>query len=200
MSKTDIDELQIDNEEILNDPEGFVNKFDFAIFDEKARNAMDLAREIEQDSLTMMEKGFSMAQQIYEAELSTNDHLTGLAKFFISLSATGIFAAVGLNVVAVQAYFLYALSIPVLMVSVVFLVVLLKRRSKIIKKREDDYSKINDSMEAITTASKMRLKSMQSIAEGDPRKMQDMFKELGFSLTTTPVNLRKDQGQHGKKD
>lgn len=200
MSKTNIDDLRIENEEIFNDPEGFVNKFDFAIFDEKARSAMDLAREIEQDSLTMMEKGFSMAQQIYEAELTTNDHLTGLAKFFISLSATAIFAAVGLNLVAVSAYLLYFLAIPVLIASVVFLVILLKRRSKIIKKRTDDYSKINESMEAVVAASKMRLKSMRSIVEDDPRKMQDMFQELGFSLTKSPVSLRKDEEEYGKKD
>ncbi|MBH1956127.1 hypothetical protein I8H84_00955 [Candidatus Saccharibacteria bacterium] len=193
MSKVDVDEFQIDNEEILSDPEGFVDKFDLSIFDEKARSAMNLAREIEQDSLTMMEKGFSMARQIYEAELATNDHLTGLTKFFISLSATSIFAAVGLNVVAIPAYLLYILATPVLVGSVMFLVALLKRRNKIIKKRADDYSKINESMEAVVAASKMRLKAMRSIAEDDPRKMQDMFQELGFDLTKTPVNLRKEK-------
>lgn len=141
-----------------------------------------------------------MAQQIYEAELATNDHLTGLAKFFISLSATGIFAAVGLNVVAVPAYLLYMLAIPVLVAAIIFLVILLKRRTKIIKKRSDNYLKINESMEAIATASKMRLKSMRSIAEDDPQKMQDMFQELGFDLTKTPINLRKEEQEDGKKD
>ena len=141
-----------------------------------------------------------MAQQIYEAELATNDHLTGLAKLFISLSATGIFAAVGLNVVAVPAYLLYMLAIPVLVAAIIFLVILLKRRTKIIKKRSDNYLKINESMEAIATASKMRLKSMRSIAEDDPQKMQDMFQELGFDLTKTPINLRKEEQEDGKKD
>ena len=152
---------------------------------------MDLAREIEQDSLSMMEKAFSMAQQIYDAELATNDHLTGLSKFFISLSSTAIFAAVGLNVVDIQAYMLYALAGPVLLTSIIFMVVLIKRRNKIIRKRTDDYKKVNESMELVTNASKMRLKAMQSIKDDDPVKMQEMLEELGFDLKINPVDLTK---------
>jgi len=196
MSKTHTEDVNIDNREVLDDPEAFIDKFDFSIFDDKARSAMDLAREIEQDSLTMMEKGFSMTQQVYDAELATNDHLTGLAKFFISLSATGIFAAVGLNVINVQAYLLYVLATPVLVGSVMLLAVLIKRRSKVIKKRADDYLKIKDTMDMVLAASKLRVKAMKSVTEDDPAKMREMFKELGFSLSALPVELKKD----GKSD
>ena len=193
MNKTPIEDISIDNEEVFKDPEAFIDKFDFSIFDDKARNAMNLAREIEQDSLTMMEKGFSMTQQIYDAELATNDHLTALTKFFISLSATGIFAAVGLNVVNIQAYLLYLLAVPVLIVSVVIIAVLFGRRNKIIKKRTDDYAKIKDAMDMLLVASKLRVKVMKSVAEDDPTKMQDMFKELGYTLTASSIDLKKDE-------
>lgn len=192
MNKEEIENIKITDEKILNDPEGFIDKYDFSVFDEKARKAMDLAREIEQDSLNMMEKGFSMAQQIYEAELATNDHLTGLAKFFISLSSTALFAAVGLNVVDVQSYLLYALAGPVLITAVIFLIILIKRRNKIIRRRSDDYQKINDSMEMVASASKLRVKALKSVAEDDPAKMQEMFKELGFTLNINPVDLKRD--------
>lgn len=191
MNEQDINNIEITDERILNDSEGFIDKYNFSIFDEKIRQSMDLAREIEQDSLSMMEKAFSMAQQIYDAELATNDHLTGLSKFFISLSSTAIFAAVGLNVVDIQAYMLYALAGPVLLTSIIFMVVLIKRRNKIIRKRTDDYKKVNESMELVTNASKMRLKAMQSIKDDDPVKMQEMLEELGFDLKINPVDLTK---------
>ncbi|MEO5950337.1 MAG: hypothetical protein ABIQ04_02720 [Candidatus Saccharimonadales bacterium] len=195
MNKSHIEGMKIDNEEMLKDPEEFIDKFGFSIFDEKARSAINLAREIEQDSLTMMEKGFLMTQQIYDAELATNDHLTGLAKFFISISATGIFAAVGLNVVNIQAYLLYVLALPVLVMSTVTLAVLFRRRNKVIKKRTDDYQKVSETMELVTNASKMRLKAMQSIKNDDPIKMQEMFKELGIDLKINPVDLKKTKNQ-----
>ena len=192
MSNTHIEDMGIDNDELFKDPEAFIDKFGFSIFDDKARSAMNLAREIEQDSLTMMEKGFSMTQQIYDAELATNDHLTGLTKFFMSLSATGIFAAVGLNVVNVQAYLLYALATPVLIGSVILLIIILKRRSKVIKKRADDYLKIKDTMDMVLAASTLRVKAMKSVTDDDPAKMQEMFKELGLSLSVLPVDLKKN--------
>lgn len=195
MNEQDINNIEITDERILNDPEGFIDKFDFSIFDERIRQSMDLAREIEQDSLSMMEKAFSVARQIYDAELATNDHLTGLSKFFISLSSTAIFAAVGLNVVAIQAYLLYALAVPVLALSVILLVVLIKRRNMIIRKRSDDYQKVSESMEMVTSASKMRLKALQSIAEDDPTKMQEMFKELGLTLQVDPADSKKLQNK-----
>lgn len=197
MKKADINNIRIDNEEILNDPKGFIDKFNFSVLDKHARSAMNLAREIEQDSLSMMEKGFSMTRQIYDAELATNDHLTGLAKFFISLSATGIFAAVGLNIVNIQSYLLFALALPLLFVSVIFLATLLRRRNKVIKKRTKDYSRINDAMETVLAASKLRVKAMKSVAEDDPVKIQEMFKELGLSLDILPIDQKKDQENAG---
>lgn len=191
MNKKDIDDKETANEGFYGNPEAFIDKYNFSIFDEKIRQSIDLAREIEQDSLSMMEKGFSMTQQIYDAELATNDHLTGLSKFFISLSSTAIFAAVGLNVVNIQAYMLYAIAGPVLLASIIFMVVLIKRRNKIIRKRTDDYRKVSETMEMVTNASKMRLKAMQSIKDDDPVKMQEMFAELGFDLKINPVDLTK---------
>ena len=71
------------------------------------------------------------------------------------------------------------------------MVVLIKRRNKIIRKRTDDYKKVNESMELVTNASKMRLKAMQSIKDDDPVKMQEMLEELGFDLKINPVDLTK---------
>ena len=86
---------------------------------------------------------------------------------------------------------LYALAGPVLLTSIIFMVVLIKRRNKIIRKRTDDYKKVNESMELVTNASKMRLKAMQSIKDDDPVKMQEMLEELGFDLKINPVDLTK---------